>query len=146
MNLQDEYQTFLHDSSWYKHCGERNAPEAAYLALGMGEAGEFQGEIKKIVRKVGFRDDSAFRNLVVRNIKKILLELGDVLWYLTNMCAFFGVSIDELRVLNTLKLYRRMAEMDIKGELPIEMPEWPLTDYTLHEAEDLWFETFKEVS
>lgn len=133
--LQQEYREFLKSSSWYKHVGEGNAPEAAYLALGLGEAGEFQGEIKKIVRKTGFTDNDAFSMALRARREKLLLELGDVNWYLTRWCDYLNVGIGDLQVLNVRKLYNRMKEMDQRGELPIVMPKWPLSTVTPDEAD-----------
>lgn len=70
-------------------------------ALGLGEAGEVQNLIKKaIYHQHGFprhRDD-------------IIDELGDVLWYVANMAAEFGVPLENVMSLNLEKLKARYPQ------------------------------------
>ncbi len=124
------YAKFLEDTSWYKHAGEANAPELAYLALGLaGEAGEFVDEVKKIVRVTGFTDFSSFHHEIhkPRQREKLRDELGDVLWYLIKLASYLDITIEDLMVENTFKLYSRMKRMPhlelAHGEL-----EWPFAN------------------
>lgn len=145
MSLEEPYSDFLAASSWYAHAGWKDAGEAAYLALGLaGESGEFADEIKKVVRRSGFLNSPAFDEQMALKKKKLLLELGDPLWYLTRLCDYFDISLNTLRVLNTLKLYERMKVMHEQGALSIDLPEWPFDDYqwTYEEAKALWLDTF----
>ena len=69
-----------------------------YLALGLGgEVGEVQNEIKKLER-----DDN--NNLTDIRKHKILLELGDTMWYLTGILNQLDTTIDEILELNIQKL------------------------------------------
>ena len=66
-------------------------------ALGLcGEAGEVADYLKKIYGH-GHQLDYV----------KLKKELGDVLWYLADICTKFGVSLDEVAQLNIDKLKKR---------------------------------------
>ena len=45
------------------------------------------------------------------DLQHIKEELGDVLWYVANLCNQLGCSIDELMKANMLKLKNRYPEM-----------------------------------
>ena len=80
-----------------------------YPTLGLvGEAGEVAEKVKKVIRdrKGIFDDDSKSA------IKK---ELGDVLWYLSNLCTEFKFSMDEVALENLKKLKERAAKGKISG-------------------------------
>ena len=81
-----------------------------YLALGIaGESGEVVEKIKKLIR-----NDAG----VLTDEKKeaIVYELGDVLWYLSQMARVLGVSFDEVASRNIAKLADRAKRGVIKGE------------------------------
>ncbi len=71
-----------------------------YLGLGLGgEVGEVLNDIKKIER-----DDN---NILTHNRKqKIILEMGDVMWYLTGLANKLNVSLDTILKSNIKKLNR----------------------------------------
>ena len=72
--------------------------EAEYLIIGlMNEAGEVGGAFKKEIRDV------------VNNTDLIIDEMGDVLWYLTRLCDFYGIRISDLMRENMVKLFNRMT-------------------------------------
>ena len=123
--ILQQYANFCEDTSWYMHTGEKNAPELAYLILGLvGEAGEFADAFKKVIRDEGFNDVDAFNMHLEVDGKRANLvnELGDVLWYLTRIADFLDLDLNALMVINTYKLYNRLVE---KGRLiPSETP-WP---------------------
>lgn len=81
----------------------------AYCALGLGEAGEVQGKVKKILR------DS---NGVLTDDKKeaIAAELGDLLWYVAAMADALGVPLETIARANIAKLADREARGVIKGD------------------------------
>ena len=122
----EEYRKFLNDTSWYTHTNEHNAPELMYLTLGLsGESGEFADAVKKIIRVCGSHDDESFKTLITcpgMGEEKLLEELGDVLWYLTKLADFIGVSTSTLMVLNAYKLYNRLIE---RGQFTAETMPWP---------------------
>lgn len=74
-----------------------------------GEAGEFVEKIGKIIRN---RTDSEGTNI---DRVDLLLELGDVLWYI-NACAFeLGYSLDEVATANLHKLRMRKENGTLRG-------------------------------
>ena len=125
----DEYQAWIADTSWYQHAGERNSKEAAYLVLGLcGESGEFADEFKKIVREIGFDDLEGYKDLVGENQLHLIDELGDVLWYLVQLCSILGISLEKLMAFNAYKLTHRLAENYRYEEIA-----WPFSDPMLAE-------------
>jgi NTP pyrophosphatase (non-canonical NTP hydrolase) len=95
-----EYQAAAGLTAIYPHAGEGDIVALAYLGLGLGEAGEVQGKIKKILRDNDGRisDDSRV---------KISAELGDLLWYIARTCSELGVSLDDVAGRNIDKLQGR---------------------------------------
>ena len=80
-----------------------------YPTLGLvGESGEVAEKIKKILRdkKGTFDQDSKFA------IKK---ELGDVLWYLSNLCDELNFSLNDVAKTNLEKLNSRLSRNKISG-------------------------------
>ena len=80
-----------------------------YPTLGLvGEAGEVAEKVKKVIRdKKGLFDNESKKGL-----KK---ELGDVLWYVSNLCTEFNFSLDDIALQNLEKLNLRAAEGKISG-------------------------------
>jgi NTP pyrophosphatase (non-canonical NTP hydrolase) len=75
-----------------------------YPTLGLcGESGEVAEKVKKQVR------DGVF------NRHEVAKELGDVLWYLTNICNDIGYSLSEIADLNIDKLQSRKKRDVIQG-------------------------------
>ncbi len=129
MSTVNEYRKFLNDTSWYTHTNEHNAPELMYLTLGLaGESGEFADAVKKIIRVCGAHDDASFAELMLGEDggrDKLLDELGDVGWYLIKILDFLDMSIEELMVMNTYKLYTRLIK---RGQFTAKEMPWPFTD------------------
>lgn len=73
------------------------------LALA-GEAGEVANEVKKWLRDEGGHEG---KNISPAKREKILLELGDVLWYLTSAADILGASLHDVAVMNIEKLRKR---------------------------------------
>ena len=80
-----------------------------YPTLGLaGEAGEVAEKVKKVIRdKKGVFDDESKKGL-----KK---ELGDVLWYVSNLCTEFNFSLDDIALQNLEKLKLRAVKGKISG-------------------------------
>jgi NTP pyrophosphatase (non-canonical NTP hydrolase) len=81
-----------------------------YPTLGLtNEAGEVDGKIKKI-----FRDKNGIIGASEREALKG--ELGDVLWYLAQICTELDLSLDEVAEHNIEKLYSRLERGKIGGD------------------------------
>ncbi len=124
---ESEYGGFQEDTSWYRHAGHRDAGELSYLALGLtGEAGEFADTVKKIVRECGQHDKEHFNSILKRDgvKQKLIDELGDVFWYLHKLAMILDVSLEDIMVHNTYKLYSRLMTRP-KADL-MEL-DWPFS-------------------
>lgn len=81
-----------------------------YPTLGLtNEAGEVAGKIKKI-----FRDKDGLIGPDERHA--LTSELGDVLWYLAQVCTELNISLDEVAQGNIEKLFSRLERGKIGGE------------------------------
>ena len=99
------YQKKARETAQYPNLGSNNI----YPTLGLvGEAGEVAEKVKKVIRdKKGIFDEES-----KRAIKK---ELGDVLWYISNLCTEFNFSLDETALENLEKLKLRASKGKISG-------------------------------
>lgn len=78
-----------------------------YPALGLaGEAGEVADKVKKILRD-GV-DSPEYR-------EKIMLELGDVLWYAAVLANDLGYTLEEVALQNLKKLRSRQERGTLQG-------------------------------
>jgi NTP pyrophosphatase (non-canonical NTP hydrolase) len=81
-----------------------------YPTLGLtNEAGEVAGKIKKIFRDRGGVISDADREALKH-------ELGDVLWYLAQICTELDLTLEEVATTNISKLADRMARGAIGGD------------------------------
>ncbi len=104
------------DFTEYQH---KSRATAKYPAIGHGviyptlgltnEAGEVAGKIKKV-----FRDKNGEINDETR--EALRAELGDVLWYLAQVCTELNLSLDEVAETNLAKLLDRQARGKIHGD------------------------------
>ncbi|KKW32407.1 MAG: MazG nucleotide pyrophosphohydrolase domain protein [Parcubacteria group bacterium GW2011_GWA1_53_13] len=81
-----------------------------YLSMGLaGEAGEVIEKVKHIVRD---------QKSVITEEKRELLkkEIGDVLWYSSQLARAFDLSFEEIAQLNIAKLSDRAKRGVIKSE------------------------------
>ena len=109
-SILKRYTEWQKTTLFYAHHGERNAPELTYLALGLaGESGEFADEVKKIVRETGQFELRPFQEALYseEHMGKLLKELGDVFYYLNRLGTYFGLTIEQIAMSNTLKLCER---------------------------------------
>jgi len=82
----------------------------AYYALGLvDEAGEVAGKVKKLYRDYDGQLTEEYK-------KEIAKELGDVIWYLSQMCTKLGLSMEEVAQMNIDKLYSRLERNKITGD------------------------------
>jgi len=81
-----------------------------YPTLGLsGEAGEVSEKIKKVIRDKGGVIYYETREM----IKK---ELGDVLWYVSQLATELGLLLDDVAEHNIEKLYSRMERNVLHGD------------------------------
>ncbi len=81
-----------------------------YPTLGLtNEAGEVAGKIKKI-----FRDKDG--KITEEDRQALKQELGDVLWYLAQICTELGLTLEEVAEANLVKLFSRLERNKIGGE------------------------------
>ena len=80
-----------------------------YYALGLGEAGEIQGKIKKI-----YRDDDGY--CTQERAEAIAYELGDLLWYVARLSEKIGYSLKEVAEMNAQKLSARLEAGTLRGD------------------------------
>lgn len=99
-----EYQTFARDTAIY--------PEklsGVYPALGLaGEAGEVCEKVKKLHRDKDGEPDAQF-------IEDLTKELGDVLWYVSNLAWDYGIDLGHVATINLAKLQDRKLRNTLKG-------------------------------
>ena len=79
-----------------------------YDGLGLGEVGEVQGKIKKIIRDNG----GIITPEATEEIKK---ELGDTLWYIASMCENLGITLEDVAKANIDKLHDRQKRGVLGG-------------------------------
>lgn len=80
-----------------------------YPTLGLAnEAGEVAGKVKKIFRdrdgKISEQEREALKS-----------ELGDVLWYLAQICTELDITLEEVAEANLEKLFSRKERNQIGG-------------------------------
>lgn len=99
----DEYQRLTRSTAQFPFIG--GFPEI-YLALGLaGETGEVVELVKKHHRD-GPRHDYP---------SSMAKELGDVLWYVAQLCDAHGLSLSEVMAINIEKLADRLKRNKIGG-------------------------------
>lgn len=81
-----------------------------YPTLGLtNEAGEVAGKVKKI-----FRDQGGI--VTDEHRAALTLELGDVLWYLAELCTQLDISLEDVAAANIEKLRGRTARGTLSGD------------------------------
>ena len=104
MELND-YQRESRKTALYPEVGKN----AIYPTLGLvGEAGEVADKVKKILRdKKGIFDEESK--------EAIKFELGDVLWYLSQLSSELGYELEDIANANLQKLNSRKSRGKIQG-------------------------------
>lgn len=101
----NEYQKQSRTTAKYPHVGNN----FIYPTLGLaGESGEVAEKIKKIIR-----DDGG--SVSAEKREEIAKELGDVLWYVAQIAAELGLSLENVAQGNLEKLSSRAARMKLGG-------------------------------
>ncbi len=105
METFEEYQKKTQKTALYPSVGNN----FIYPTLGLvGEAGEVAEKIKKVLR-----DDGG--EILPEKREEIKKELGDVLWYLSQIATELNLSLEEIAELNILKTTSRAGRGKIKG-------------------------------
>lgn len=93
----NEYQKLSRETAMYPNLGKN----IVYPTLGLvGESGEIAEKVKKVIRDSNGVVTDETREL----IKK---ELGDVLWYISQLSVEFGFNLEDVAELNIKKLSDR---------------------------------------
>ena len=107
--MQTKYGSYQEQSRKTYSEIETNDP-IVYPTLGLvNEAGEVAGKIKKIFRdragEISDEDREALKH-----------ELGDVLWYLTQICTNLDLTLEEVAEANLDKLFSRLERGKLHGD------------------------------
>jgi len=97
----DEYQEAVWDLA-LPQC-----KDMTYMALGLGEAGEIQGKIKKILRGDKTIDQQR---------EGLKGELGDLLYYVAGEARALGLTLSEVAEYNIEKLHDRRERGVLQGD------------------------------
>jgi len=103
----NDYQGNAMDSAIYpcSHKGKSKGIEYATMGL-CGEAGEVAEKVKKHMR-----GDCSLHHLK----SNLVLELGDVLWYVANLAFECGYTLEQVAEMNNTKLQLRRKNNTIQG-------------------------------
>jgi len=96
---KEEFEEFVEKMWW---AGGKD-PVKSFTIMGLGIGGE-AGEVQELLKK-HVRDGREIRG-------DVLLELGDVLYYVTRIGRHFGYSLDDIMSANVDKLMARKAKKD----------------------------------
>jgi len=102
------YQAAVATTAIYPESGTGSALALAYVGLGLGEAGEIQGKIKKIIRDDGGSITDAARIAIAK-------ELGDLLWYVARAASEISMPLEVIAQMNLNKLSDRMERGVLQG-------------------------------
>lgn len=112
MNCIDDYQNKVHSFADYPEGtvgNDKHAVNYIYPALGLTEeAGEVAGKFAKAVRDNQGVIDNERKNEIVK-------ELGDVCWFVAELCNCLGVKLSDVMQKNLEKLESRKARGVIHG-------------------------------
>ena len=116
VELLNEYQLLAHKTADYPEVKVVDTKEGVehyfnytYPALGLAEeAGEVAGKFAKAVRDNAGVIDAERK-------KEIVKELGDVLWFVSELCTGLGVTLEDVAQKNLDKLASRKERGMIHG-------------------------------
>lgn len=104
----NQYQEATAKTAIYPESGTGSQLALAYVALGLSEAGEIQGKVKKMIR-----DDGGI--LTDEKREAIKAEIGDTLWYLARVSEEIGTTLAAAASDNITKLADRKARDVLSG-------------------------------
>lgn len=101
----NEYQELAKKTAGYPRIGKK----FVYPTMGLcSEAGEVAGKVKKI-----FRDKKGV--LDKKSVRAVIKELGDTLWYISQIATEIKTSLDDVAKSNLRKLKSRKRRGKIGG-------------------------------
>ena len=104
----DQYQLFAKSTAVYPK--KNYISGLTYTVLGLvGETGEIVEKVKKAIR-----DSEGIINEDTRSA--IRSEIGDVLWYLSQLSQELGFSFGDVAALNVMKLESRQERGVLRGQ------------------------------
>lgn len=103
-----DYQKETAETAVYPEAGTGSVLALAYVGLGLGEAGEVQGKLKKIIR-----DDNGV--VTEEKRKELAKEAGDCLWYLARLADEIGYDLGVIASDNIEKLTSRKERGVLQG-------------------------------
>lgn len=92
----------------YLNVGLSQILRLAYVGNGLGETGEVQGKIKKIIRDSGGVITDEHRAAIAK-------ELGDCLWYISQTATELSLDLDQVAADNLDKLAGRKERGTLQG-------------------------------
>ncbi len=102
----NEYQYKSQQTAIYPEAGQKSLAALTYVSLGLtNEAGEVAGKTKKLLRD---GDTPEKRTNIVK-------ELGDVIWYVSQLCTELDIPLDYVAQQNIDKLADRKERGVIQG-------------------------------
>lgn len=100
----DEQLKYTSATAIYPEANTQGYMARIYCALGLaGEAGELANKVKKMIR------DGVFE------VSDIKAELGDIMWYWSQLCREYGLTPTDVIETNCNKLKSRMERGVIGG-------------------------------
>ena len=101
----EKYQKRSRKTAIYPDLGDNHI----YPTLGLvGEAGEIAEKVKKILRDKG-------GNVGKKEKQELVKEMGDVLWYLSNLASELDLKLNEIAEINLQKLSSRKKRGKLHG-------------------------------
>lgn len=121
MTLND-YQQAASLTAVYPSAGTGRPIALAYCALGLSEVHELMSEmddkvarLQSVIKKAIRSDASVKGHLIKLPMVNIVDELGDILWYVSQLARELNVELDDVAIANLSKLAQRMEQDDIKS-------------------------------
>ncbi len=103
----EEYQNFTKETAIYP---KENGLNLIYTTLGLAsEAGEVTDKMKKVIRDKGGIIDAGMK-------KELAKEIGDALWYVSQLSAELGLTLDDVASANIEKLKSRQQRGKLNGD------------------------------
>jgi len=102
----NEYQEQANKTALYPGRGTN----ILYPTLGLcGESGEVAEKVKKLIRDRDGKMDDAWK-------AELTKELGDVLWYISQLAFELGTDLEHVANMNIEKLHSRMERKTLHGD------------------------------